>query len=433
MPVTTTTTTRPEVAKLVDQAPQVADHLGRDDDTLTDPLDDARITRQDALSSMETRDPLAEANDLATRMDADLAPDRGLLGSLGHALSHLVPTKAWKAARTASSGRKEAVKKQTHDIGNTDIVIERMAHKGAYGSLDAGKLPSWGYREARVVYDETTGFRAVLYLPTSEALDGTTAEGQLARTIHGGAPPPVLAFRGTKDSKGATDDTNREGVGAYQIAAHDADIKALLAEAGGKVVATGHSLGGALAQLCAARHASAVSRIVTFQAPAIDAADAAKVDEHNEAHPDEAIASTHYRAQGDLVHMAGEQLTPGDVYTFESAGIANPLDHTIEPLARLNALRGNLVPNIDGQDRLTGVTREDETVKGDAMARFSEGTRKKLGGVMDREPMEHYARLWSSVEEMRSTGQFSEDYLRGVIDDADTLDDAAKARMKSNL
>ena len=96
-------------------------------------------------------------------------------------------------------------------------------------------------------------------------------------------------------------------------------IRSYYGAAGGPVVVTGHSLGGALAQLAAAYFPSSVKRIVTFQSPAVDAAAADRVKQYNDQKPDgEKITSTHFRAEGDIVHTAGEKLTSGDVYTFQT-------------------------------------------------------------------------------------------------------------------
>src|SRR6185312_16300137 len=139
------------------------------------------------------------------------------------------------------------------------------------------------------------GFRAVLYKPTEEALHGDTEQGQTIRAVHGGPPPPVLAFRGTAEKRGVQDDVNKHGVGAYQFASNEAKVLAMLDAAGGKVISTGHSLGGALAQLTAAHYPGNVSRVVTFQSPGIPKAEADKVKQYNKQHPEGRIESTHHR------------------------------------------------------------------------------------------------------------------------------------------
>ena len=69
---------------------------------------------------------------------------------------------------------------------------------------------------------------------------------------------------------------------------------------GQKLEVTGHSLGGALAQKAAAEHAASIGAVTTFQAPGVDAADAAKFNA-NKADGVKAVSYTHldvYKRQG---------------------------------------------------------------------------------------------------------------------------------------
>ncbi len=45
--------------------------------------------------------------------------------------------------------------------------------------------------------DPESGFGAVCYMPTSEALAGGTEKAQIIKAMYGGKPEPVVAFRGT--------------------------------------------------------------------------------------------------------------------------------------------------------------------------------------------------------------------------------------------
>jgi pimeloyl-ACP methyl ester carboxylesterase len=336
--------------------------------------------------------------------------------------------------------RQQKVMGKAHEIGNQDVVLEQLAHRGANKAIPGDLLKQWGYREAGAVADPESGFRSVLFMPTAEALSGQSEEGQIARMIHGGPPPPVLAFRGTQEKRGMQDDTNREGIGTYQFESNAGRIAQMFGAAGGKAVVAGHSLGGALAQLAASRFPGLVSRVVTFQAPAVSAEAAEKVNQHNATSaPEDKISSTHYRASGDLVHTAGEKLTKGDVYTFESKGIGNPMDHLQFPLARLAAARGSMIPGVTDQgkeakDKLLNVKKTDsDKEKSGLMPRLAEGGRKLLGGVVRDESMEKYVQVWRDVEMMCRSGQFTESYVMGVIAANKELKPIQKDKMKNQV
>ena len=335
-----------------------------------------------------------------------------------------------------SEKRRSNVRKDTNDIPNQDIVFEQLAHAGAYGSLDNSKLPLWGYSEAKVIEDSSSGFRAVLYLPTAAAL-GSGEDSVLPRAIHGGTPPPVLELRGTKNFRGLQEDVNIQGVGSYQFRANRRVIGDLLSAAGGKAVVTGHSLGGALAQLTAAHLPGGVGRVVTFQSPGIDSGDAALLAKHNEeADPEDQISSSHYRADGDVVHAAGEALTKGDVHTFHSKGISNPLDHKQFMLARLNQARDGLIPGIDPggepvEDTLLRVKKTSSSdEKGGLKNGIAEGGRKFLGGAIRDDSSDTYSELWNNVELMAKSGTYSSKRVFSVIDVAEGLSLNEKSRMK---
>lgn len=349
------------------------------------------------------------------------------------------PKKALYDARLGMEGRQESVLDDAHDVANQDVILEQLAHKGAYGGLDNRKLAGWGYREMGAATDPESGFRAVLYVPTEEALAGKTDQAKVITAIHGGKPPPVLAFRGTKEKRGMQDDTNRNGVGAYQFASNEARVKDILGVAGGKVIVTGHSLGGALAQLAATHFPGNISRVVTFQSPGIPKEESDKLDEHNKnASPEDKVKSTHHRAEGDAVHLAGESLTDGDVFTYGSVGMGNPMDHMAFPLARLAAARGDMIPGINdesvgdkGGDKLVNVEKtsaKDE--KDSVVARGAEKARKVLGGVVRDTSMETYNKVWNDVKAMIDSKQFGDNYVLGVIKDNNELKPEQKIKMR---
>jgi pimeloyl-ACP methyl ester carboxylesterase len=344
-------------------------------------------------------------------------------------------------ARLDMKGRKQKVLKDAQEISNQDVVLEQLAHHGAYGRLDNTKLTAWGYRQAGAVEDPESGFRVVLYMPTEEALNGSTEQGKIAQMIHGGPPPPVVAFRGTdpkRGKRGISDDVNREGVGTYQFSSNRHRVDKILARAGGKAVVTGHSLGGALAQICAARLPGSVSRVVTYQAPAIGGKDVKALEKHNkQAKAEDKVSSTHYRAEGDIVHTAGEKLTSGDVYTFESVGIGWAGDHMQFPLARLNAARGKIVPGVTGQggreaeDRLVRINKSDAKEEKDSVgARVAEWGRKNLLGFLRDDDMEPYVKMWEKVNEMIEAGIFTLAYILGIIKSSDRITQVQKVKMR---
>ncbi len=351
------------------------------------------------------------------------------------------PKETLYQARLDMQGRQQGVRGDAHAISNGDIVMEALAHQGAYGRLPLDKLEAWGYRQAGRVQDAESGFGAVLYVPTAEALTGTSEMASVIRAIHGGVPKPVLAFAGTdpKNKRDISDDTNRHGVGAYQMASNIGSIAGMMSEAGGKVITTGHSLGGALAQHAACRFPGNVARVVTFQAPGIQAEDTEKLKKFNDENPDQAIQSTHFRAEGDVVHAAGESLTEGDVFEFQSVGIGDPRDHSISPLARLSAARGGMIPGLGAgekgvSDRLTKVKRSStDKVKGDKKNRLAEWGRKKLGGIARHDDMEPYVALWKQVEELCESGAFAMGQVKGIIRDSDQITEVQKIKMRDNV
>ena len=358
------------------------------------------------------------------------------LGSALHALTN--PKEAIYDARLAAKGRHEEVMSGAQDIGNQDIILEQLAHRGAYRGIDAQTLALWGYRTAGAVEDPESGFRSVLYVPTEEALAGKTAQGKIIRAAHGGVPPTVLAFRGTANDRGISDDTNRHGIGTYQFSSNIGRVNAMLGAAGGPVVVTGHSLGGALAQLTAAYFPGSVKRVVTFQSPAIDGDAADRLKQYNAKKPEgEKVKSTHYRAEGDIVHTAGEKLTEGEVYTFHAVGVGNPLDHMQFPLARLAAARGNIIPGLKGKggevagDRLVRVTKSDADKEKSAWtAKVAEWGRKAFGGIKRDGDMEPYVELWQQVEEMAKSGVYSLNRVLAVIKDSNRLTEVQRVKMR---
>lgn len=174
---------------------------------------------------------------------------------------------------------------------------------------------------------------------------------------------------------------------------------------------------------------------MTFQAPGVTAQAAQAVDDHNaHAAPADQIASTHYRATGDAVHKAGERLTRGEVITFVSQGIGHPGDHTSFPLSRLAATRGNLIPGLEGQDKLESLKETDsDQAKSGPMAAIGEAGRRHLGGLLRDPTMERYVQVWREVEALAQTGQFSRQYVYDVIAQSPDLTPVQRDKMREQV
>ena len=219
----------------------------------------------------------------------------------------------------------KALLAETADIPGYHVILEQLAHTYAYGRGDAKTLEGWGYEIASQHEDPSSGFRVVAFKPM--AAGATDPDGQPLK--------PVVAFRGTANGGGAADDANGAGIGTFQFSRNEKETEGVIkaAKGGSSPDVTGHSLGGALAQLAAARFGSLVGDIVTFQSPGINGDEAQRIDkdEHE---------ATHYRTGGDLVSDAGEAFAIGKVFRFDHKGPDSPMSHMTFPLAELNALRG---------------------------------------------------------------------------------------------
>ncbi|TNE86365.1 MAG: hypothetical protein EP330_21735 [Deltaproteobacteria bacterium] len=336
--------------------------------------------------------------------------------------------------------REQRILEATAAIPAYHVIMEQLAHTYAYGKGDEKTLASWGYEIAHSYEDSSSGFRVVAFSPMSK--DAKDPDGKPLQ--------PAVAFRGTANLGGGLDDANDQGIGTFQFGRNEKEIEQTLKAAGSTADVTGHSLGGALAQLAAARFGSMVGNIVTFQSPGINADEAAKIDPKKH-------EATHYRAAGDVVSDAGAAHAQGKVFSFRHKGMNSPLSHMTFPLAELNALRKkhnfNDVPAVDGarsgddqflfNRRETGeknwrgkkeyehdhhdgewATKNDKTVsrlfdvdesttdsaKESFLVRMvggrgtSEGTRKLAGnvtGITDRQ--KGYAAAWGAIRDLVKT------------------------------
>jgi cyclophilin family peptidyl-prolyl cis-trans isomerase/Ca2+-binding RTX toxin-like protein len=170
---------------------------------------------------------------------------------------------------------------------------------------------------------------------TFGSADGT-GDTFFAVALEAEGKTPVIAIRGTATPQDVLANTDPLGVGATQFAAAWPEIEAWLADRPGASV-TGHSLGGAQAQLLAVAAAAAgikLGKVHTFNAPGIEP----PMDGFD---TDGLADVRHYIASGDLVSQAGTAFLPGEVvfYDFDSFDPANPFaqlfnahtDHWAQP------------------------------------------------------------------------------------------------------
>lgn len=194
------------------------------------------------------------------------------------------------------------------------------ASKGYRDPKRGGQAPSlldqFGYR-ASDVYAGKWGFEMRVFTPIPGKAKSKDA---------------IIAFRGTEglqfdlssdaSSRGTLDtqigDFSPAAVGYNQFQQNEALIDHVIGKVGkdSPLLMTGHSLGGALAQLAAVRYRTRTRRVVTFQSANIDQADVDLVKEQN--HRGTPMLATHYRVDGDVVPTAGEAAIPGNIHYFDA-------------------------------------------------------------------------------------------------------------------
>lgn len=123
----------------------------------------------------------------------------------------------------------------------------------------------------------------------------------------------IVGVQGTTgDFRTWYSDANPEAVGLNQYKDNKAKIIKMLASLPGKVDITGHSLGGAVAQIITAKHPGEVANLITFQSPGIKQE---MVDEFNKAEDKPHVE--HHIVVGDVVDKSGEANLPGSVYEHD--------------------------------------------------------------------------------------------------------------------
>lgn len=141
---------------------------------------------------------------------------------------------------------------------------------------------------------------------------------------------PIVVFRGTEgvqvtSREGGVDtmvgDFAKASVGVNQVNANWDLIKVTMSQVKQAVFA-GHSLGGGLAQVAAARMPGKVAEVITFQAPGLPRNLAQQFTAQSDAH------STHYRVAGDIVPQSGDTHLPGEIEYFtrftQTGGLSKP-------------------------------------------------------------------------------------------------------------
>lgn len=206
--------------------------------------------------------------------------------------------------QTPGIQREEVSAESVYERISGDAVYETLAHEMVYedtlSPAQRRTLTSLGYRPRPLVTDEVSDFQMQGFSP----LDNEAGHSR----------QPVLAFRGSESIQDVIDDLNTQGVGALQMRRNLNSIMDQMEAMGGRVIVTGHSLGGALAQMAAALFPSRVIRVVTFQSPGVPADLIAQLTHYNENVPeDQRISSDHYQAEGGIVDAAGQAHTPGQI------------------------------------------------------------------------------------------------------------------------
>ncbi|MCU1246948.1 MAG: lipase family [Acidobacteria bacterium] len=139
--------------------------------------------------------------------------------------------------------------------------------------------------------------------------------------IHRPDAPGILVFRGTEGAMAdILADAEKEGPGAASFKALLNRIRFTLGEIGpasGKIVVTGHSLGGAIAQLTCAALPWYVDECVTFNSPGISRKALAQFSNGTADFPG-APQVSHYVTRGDIVSTVGQARLPGTVTMLDS-------------------------------------------------------------------------------------------------------------------
>ncbi|GGL10944.1 lipase family protein [Deinococcus radiotolerans] len=196
-----------------------------------------------------------------------------------------------------------------------DQDLQDADHDGNTQELESGVKPQqllafFGYHAGPPV-SGLWGFQMRLFTPVPLAQIRDPA----VRARRAQFSEPIVVFRGTEGVQATTreggvdtmvGDFAKASVGVNQINANWDLIQLTMTQVKQAVFA-GHSLGGGLAQVAAARMPGKVAEVITFQAPGLPKDLAAQFTAHSDAH------STHYRVAGDIVPQSGDTHLPGEI------------------------------------------------------------------------------------------------------------------------
>lgn len=198
--------------------------------------------------------------------------------------------------------------------------------KGDIAPEDEKILNNMGYDASSMkVRTGPNGFQAVLIYPDA------FSENEASR--------PMLILRGTADLGGAVTDIDPYQVGDNQYNNNVKKIKELLELAEGKVDITGHSLGGAMAQIISAHHTDRIGRITTFQSPGVNDDTVRLYNNNLQGIPEnERPEVNHHIVKRDLVSRAGDANLSGNYYEHD-LNVNNALESHISYVSSREGFR----------------------------------------------------------------------------------------------
>ncbi|MCA9675491.1 MAG: hypothetical protein KC464_10685, partial [Myxococcales bacterium] len=297
----------------------------------------------------------------ATQQSSGSAAHAGLDG----ATQDLLPG---PQARGSVSGMAVAGPTATHEgLTNAQIahaaVLEQMAHGATYagGHQDGAGVAGAADNVGDAPEDQQARTQMLINNGYDPEPHLTTGANGMQMVVYEPTRPgvaPVVSFRGTEEWDDLIADGDPEQVGNAQYEANHEMIEAEMqrlhetyGEEYGNAELTGHSLGGAIAQITAARNLEQAGSITTFQAPGVAEEEVARIEAFNREHPERAITADHFRVDGCVVSGAGEAHAPGQVHDIQ-------LDRHDEALAAPIAT-GLLGPALGGAAVLAGAAGLD--------------------------------------------------------------------------